>query len=324
METRHKVGELASLVKLLEIEDLVERKYAKAKNPDGTLKEKTGKREYVKALQKFYLKDSPSQHLLMALQTYPQLAARQNQLKPEQLENIWLSTEWCCEEKFRGFRLRVIYNQKEGWHWYQRYISEKTFLPLEVLTLPTDYTVDDKITSFVLDGELVAKDPQELIDFLDSEGYQLENDLEAVTFVMTNSIAGFDLIKFPMEYKVFDILEINGTLVTSEEYTRRRAYMVSLLQNIQGNNLVKIEKVESYLLDRIGKKAFFDQIIEAGGEGFIAKDIHSVYEVDGRPTTWIKFKREQSDLYVHKEVPVGETDADNIGQMDVSELLKQF
>ena len=307
METILTLGDLERWVRNLGIENLVERKYAKALNPDGTPKDKTGKREYIQALQKHFLSVGyPSgvpHHLELALSSYPQMAARQNQLKPERLEEILESPDWVCEEKIQGFRARFVFVQGEGCFWYSRYLSDANMLP-RLIPLPSPEVISPEIMSFVLDGEIIAKDPQGLVRDLRESKIILENEQEATTYVLSNFNPRDIVPEAVFVFKAIDILELNSAPLVDRELGDRKYLLSLLMRSLRGASGVEVQELPFSILPTGAEKfEYFQRIIDLGGEGMIVKDIHSEYEIDARPLSWIKFKRED-------EVEEGEPDVE--------------
>jgi ATP-dependent DNA ligase len=248
METILKLGDLERWVRNLGIENLVERKFAKALNPDGTPKDKTGKREYIQALQRHFLSSEyPSgvpRHLELALSTYPQMAARQNQLKPERLKEILDSPDWVCEEKIQGFRTRLVYVRDEGCFWYSRYLSDANMLPRSV-PLPSPEILSSEIMNFVLDGEVIAKDPQGLVRDLRESKIILDNEQEATTYVLSN-FNPHDIVPGAVfVFNAIDALELNFTPLVNRELGDRKYLLSLLMRNLREASGIDILELPS-------------------------------------------------------------------------------
>lgn len=112
-----------------------------------------------------------------------------------------------------------------------------------------------------------------------------------VVVVDENGRSNFQLLQhydasFPLEYRVFDILSINGKDICHLPLTERKA---SLKKLIKKNPVVKYS-------DHIEEKgtAFFDAAVKNDLEGIIAKKADSEYAPGVRTTDWLKIKHHKS------------------------------
>ncbi len=93
--------------------------------------------------------------------------------------------------------------------------------------------------------------------------------------------------KFPLVLFTFDILYINGKDMTQEPYTER----IKTLHKIIKKGFT-IRKAERILTDKTKElKEFFEENIERGTEGIIAKRLDAPYQAGARNYNWIKLKR---------------------------------
>lgn len=323
METILKLGDLERWVRNLGLESTVERKFSKVKLADGTLKEKTGKREYIEALQRFFLSqkypDGVPRHVELALRTYPQMAARQNQVKPEHLEEILESPDWVCEEKIQGFRTRLVYVRGEGAFWYSRYLADSNMLP-KIVSLPEPQILSPDLVSFVLDTEVMADDSESLIRALRDQNIVLDNEQEATTFVLQNYNPQDIVPGISFTAHVFDIPEVNGNFVTDRVFEYRKYLLSLLLPWVQGVPGFQVRELPFSLCpSKVEKLEYFQKVIDRGGEGMILKDKQSEYETDARPCTWLKFKREKDET----PIPEG-VEAPSNASLDIGSLLSSF
>jgi DNA ligase-1 len=95
---------------------------------------------------------------------------------------------------------------------------------------------------------------------------------------------------FPLVFVTFDLLYADGKDYTPEEYQQRRAALERLVKPAKSNG--KLRVVERVLTESTEQlQQFFDEQIERGLEGIIAKRLESPYEAGGRNYNWIKLKR---------------------------------
>jgi len=94
--------------------------------------------------------------------------------------------------------------------------------------------------------------------------------------------------EFPVHLFLFDCLCKDGVDLTMEPLRdRRRALEESVTSG--GNILLS----KTYITDKPDEaQVFFDEAIEGGCEGLVAKSIQSLYEAGARGFQWIKYKRD--------------------------------
>ena len=95
---------------------------------------------------------------------------------------------------------------------------------------------------------------------------------------------------FPVTLFAFDCLLEGGKDLTTRAYRDRRTMLERVLRSTEGVGLatVKITK------DVKEAEAFFDQALQIGCEGLMAKALDSTYDAGARGLQWIKFKKEYS------------------------------
>lgn len=94
-------------------------------------------------------------------------------------------------------------------------------------------------------------------------------------------------LKYPLVFVAFDLLYAGKSDLTQKPYEERRKRLEKLLKEGRGVRLV-----ERLVTESAGElQAFFDEQIEHGLEGIIAKRLDSAYEAGARNFNWIKLKR---------------------------------
>ncbi len=96
--------------------------------------------------------------------------------------------------------------------------------------------------------------------------------------------------EFPVTLFTFDCLLKEGEDLTTRSYMERRKALDSVLRESERakratNRITADVKVA---------EAFFDEALQAGCEGLMAKNLASTYEAGARGFQWIKFKKEYS------------------------------
>ena len=135
--------------------------------------------------------------------------------------------------------------------------------------------------SIIIDGESVPYNPDtgELFPF------QMVSKRRGRKYQLVEKSTEIPLVMF-----IFDILELNGKSLVNMPYQERRKI---LEDNFKDNEYFRIAtRLVSYDPKDINK--FFEQSIEDGCEGVVAKNIsqESVYRAGARGWLWIKFKRD--------------------------------
>jgi len=135
--------------------------------------------------------------------------------------------------------------------------------------------------SIIIDGESVPYNPDtgELFPF------QMVSQRRGRKYQITEKSTEIPLVMF-----IFDILELNGRSLVNLPYNERRKI---LEDNFEDNEYFQLSKrLISDDPEEITK--FFDQSIEDGCEGVVAKNMsdESVYRAGARGWLWIKFKRD--------------------------------
>ncbi|MFX1485533.1 MAG: ATP-dependent DNA ligase [Promethearchaeota archaeon] len=96
--------------------------------------------------------------------------------------------------------------------------------------------------------------------------------------------------EYPVSLFLFDSLLINGKDLIKEPYPRRREELIRI---VKGNKRIRIANQRTVESPK-DLEDFFDEAVEAGCEGLMAKSINpdSIYQAGARGWLWIKFKRE--------------------------------
>ena len=104
---------------------------------------------------------------------------------------------------------------------------------------------------------------------------------------------------FPLVFVAFDLLYANGEDYIGQEYRTRRATLEKLVKQPNPAGRAKSSKksesvwvVNRIVTDEASElQKFFDEQIELGLEGIVAKRLDARYEAGGRNYNWIKLKR---------------------------------
>ncbi|MFQ5908842.1 MAG: ATP-dependent DNA ligase [Thermoplasmata archaeon] len=94
--------------------------------------------------------------------------------------------------------------------------------------------------------------------------------------------------EIPVALLVFDCLYLDGKELLEQSYAKRRK---ALERAISETDRVRLAE-QIVTDDQDEAQRFFEDVIERGGEGLIAKDLDSPYEAGSRGWQWIKYKRD--------------------------------
>lgn len=96
--------------------------------------------------------------------------------------------------------------------------------------------------------------------------------------------------EFPVTLFAFDCLFRNGEDLTPQPYTERRKALEALVKPSEGVRHSTVRVTDNAK----DAESFFDEALQAGCEGLMAKALDSTYDAGGRGYQWIKFKKEYS------------------------------
>ncbi len=134
--------------------------------------------------------------------------------------------------------------------------------------------IEDKIKGhdIVVDGEAIGTKGDKPVPFQDIvRRVQRKNDLFSI------------LRELPLRLYLFDILFLDGKLLVDEPYRKRW----EILERIVGEDFLAKRLVVS---SRNEGEKFFQEAINEGHEGVVAKKLDSVYEPGCRGKKWLKIK----------------------------------
>ena len=179
------------------------------------------------------------------------------------------------EFKYDGLRMQV-HVTREGVHIYSRRLENITSqFPEIVAAVRTAFTAMDGI----IEGEGVPVDPNtgDILPFqVVSHRRGRKFDVDAVA------------AEFPVTLFLFDCLLRDGEDLTTRTYEARRH---TLKEVVRPGDRVKF----AHTIDTDNEaeaERFFEEAIQLGCEGLVAKALDSVYEAGARGYKWVKLKRD--------------------------------
>lgn len=268
-----------------------------------------------KAIQSYYLKKyeedgtiSPFIHNILKLDS-PMLALQIKHQKQEIQDQIWQDdNNWVFQEKIDGCRCMLCYDVEYGWDMYSRNKSTKDCLPISYRTkllLPRinpEILTRYNIKSFIIDTELVPLSKN--INAM-SNGTELVADTQLN--LVTSILGSLDDLSHkmqetnPLKFIAFDLVMLNGSWLTDLELEKRDKSLNGMIKilKVAGMN-DRIEKVQSTITN---KQDFYNNILANNGEGVVAKNLNSKYDLLGkRAGEWVKIKRTVSQSLLMEKI----------------------
>jgi len=177
------------------------------------------------------------------------------------------------ETKYDGLRLQIM-KDNEKIEIFSRNHEKMTHMFPDIINGIKNQV---KAKTIVIEGEAVAfnEETSELLPFQVTITRKRKYDIEATAK------------ELPLVLFAFDILYLNGKDLTQEPYFKR----TKLLENSIKKGFT-IRLAEKIITDnpKILEK-FFEENIEKGAEGIIAKRLDAEYQAGARNFNWIKLKR---------------------------------
>jgi bifunctional non-homologous end joining protein LigD len=178
--------------------------------------------------------------------------------------------DWLFEIKFDGFRAEANKNGPAVSLWSR---NEKDFA--QKFPEVADAVSQLETADAIIDGEIVALDPNGVSSFQLLQAYELGEK------------------RPPIYFYAFDLLRLNGADLTHAPLIERKAKLETMLKNQTG-----IIRYSGSLGDDSVK--LLKQAQKLGLEGLIAKRKDSIYEPGRRSGAWIKLK-----LHLEQEFVIG-------------------
>ncbi|MFI5412668.1 MAG: ATP-dependent DNA ligase [Candidatus Micrarchaeales archaeon] len=176
------------------------------------------------------------------------------------------------EQKYDGFRCQ-IHKSGNKVKIYSRRLEDTTHMYPDLVEAVQK---EIKADSIIIDGEAIAynETTQQFLPFQETIQRKRKHGIEE------------QIEKMPLKLFAFDVMYLNGENFMPEPYHKRRDTLRKLLKGetiiISGSIVVTEPKqLEEY----------FQQSIENGLEGIIAKELNAQYVAGARKFSWIKLKR---------------------------------
>lgn len=298
------MAKLADLKKTCEVLHLHPIPTKNAINKDTGEREKVlSMNDCIHAIQQFYLEQRKqngtyrkSIEYILAMDS-PMLALLIKHKKKEDQDAIWDNNneDWIWEEKIDGNRALLCYDPATGFDMYSRNLSVTDQLPInygEKILWPK-LDLSQLTIPFVLDCEIVPQNKE--IDKTGEFVPVADTQLNLISSILSLNEEDSKKVqeKNPVKFVTFDILYLNDKPMFDLTLRQRKEYLHKLLPFLVKAG-VPIEEPLT-LQQGQDKLAFYNSILNAGGEGVVVKDLNSKYDISGkRAGEWVKIKRSVS------------------------------
>jgi DNA ligase-1 len=187
-----------------------------------------------------------------------------------------------CEYKYDGERAQ-IHMCAEGTKVFSRNLLETTGKFPEVPQFIQE-AASDKVTSFVLDAEVVAFNPKTglLVPF-------------QVLSTRKKTQESSEVAKVQIIVQAFDLMYLNGKSLLDQSLKERRKQMMEHFLPVEGKfqYAVSLDFVEDG--DTTALEQFLDNAVKGQCEGLMVKTMEDVYEPSRRSLNWLKLKKDYLD-----------------------------
>jgi len=189
--------------------------------------------------------------------------------------------ECSIEPKYDGFRLQIHYGGKRV-KMISRNLEDVTHMFPDLVEAIKHEVKDDDI---IFEGEAIGYDPKtnKLLPFQETSQRKRKHGIEEKA------------LEIPLRLFIFDLLYHNGKSYIDEPFNERRKKLATLItsssKNMKNRILLSSDTVVN---DPTIVEKMFDDAIEHGLEGILAKKLDGVYQSGARGWNWIKFKRSYS------------------------------
>ena len=184
-----------------------------------------------------------------------------------------MGDKFAVEQKYDGFRCQ-IHKKNTEIKIYSRNLDETTHMFPDIAKEVLKNIHENEI---IFEGEAIAfnETTNEFLPFQETiqrkRVYNIEEKIKEI----------------PLHLFAFDLLYLNGKSYLNQEYSKRREKLEYVLKNSKLiSPSVRIITDSEKELER-----FFDESIENGLEGIIAKSLNAHYIAGARKFSWIKMKR---------------------------------
>jgi len=251
--------------------------------PEGT---KVSKEDLIRKLAHYHIEQNPGGTSPLE-QVSPQLARDITELPEKEREEVLNSDRFACGEKKNGIR-GILHIRPEGNCFTSRNRCSDTYLLNELTNnVPHLCSLDlGQWKGSIFDGELYLPDSFVKLD-------SMANALEATSALLHCSPEKAkefqETTGNKIHYHIFDVLKAEGKDLRPLSFKHRLQYLNEFKSYI--NSLKRNQFIEFEDLIFKDKEQYFKEVIKAGGEGIVLKDLEALYFPGARSQSWLKLKR---------------------------------
>jgi len=220
-------------------------------------------------------------------QIFPQLAKDIADLPEKEREEVLSSNRFAAGEKKNGIR-GILHIGSEGNRFTSRNRCSDTYLPNELTeNIPHLCSLDlGQWDGSIFDGELYIPDNFIKLD-------SLTNALEATSALLHCSPEKArefqETTGQRIHYHIFDIIKAESQDLRPVSLKDRLEYLNEFKGYIKSSGRNQFIEFEDLIFK--DKEQYFKEIIKAGGEGIVLKDLEAPYFPGARSQSWLKLKR---------------------------------
>jgi ATP-dependent DNA ligase len=251
--------------------------------PEGN---KVSKEYLVSRLAEFHLQRDHG-GLQPLEQILPQLAKDIADLPEKEREEVLRSNRFAAGEKKNGIR-GILHIGSEGNRFTSRNRCANTYL-LNELTENIPHLCSLNLGQWdgsIFDGELYIRDNFIKLD-------SLTNALEATSALLHCSPEKArefqETTGQRIHYHIFDVIKAEGQDLRPVSFKDRLKYLNEFKGYIMSSGSNQFVEFEDLIFK--DKEQYFKEIIKAGGEGIVLKDLEAQYFPGARSQSWLKLKR---------------------------------
>lgn len=180
------------------------------------------------------------------------------------------------ENKYDGFRCQV-HKQGDDIHIFSRNLEDMTGMFPEIHSAAQTQLA---AASLIFEGEALAYNPlsDEYLPFQQTTKRRRKHNIEETAQ------------QIPLRLFAFDLLYLNGENITSRPFEERKTILKRLIpaeDTILYSREAVVDTPEALM-------AVFNEAVQDGLEGVVAKKLDSPYQAGARNFNWVKLKRAQS------------------------------
>ncbi len=192
--------------------------------------------------------------------------------------------ECSIESKYDGFRLQIHYdkNSNEQVRMFSRNLEEVTNMYPDLKRAVLSQIKVDKI---IFEGEAIGFNPQtgDFLPFQETVQRKRKYDIEEKAK------------EIPLKLFAFDVLYINGESLLDVKFIERRKKLTNSFKKTNDNFVDNVIIAEDKIVNNEKEiNLLFEQAVEKGLEGIMAKKLDGIYQAGARGWNWIKLKKSYS------------------------------